>query len=231
MKKKNIIITGANGNLGTAVVKKFLYEGYHVIATVLHQAAIETLDSHAELEVRLVDLSKEAEVTFFIEETLEKHEVIDAALMLAGGFSMGNIEKTSASDLMKMYSLNFETAYNIIRPLFPHMIEKGYGRLVVVGARPALDPDAGKNMIAYALSKSLLIKLAEYLNAASKGKNVTTTVIIPSTIDTPENRKSMPAANFENWVKASQIADLMEVICSEKGSPVREGMIKVYGNL
>jgi NAD(P)-dependent dehydrogenase (short-subunit alcohol dehydrogenase family) len=110
------------------------------------------------------------------------------------------------------------------------MMEKNYGRLVVVGGQPALDAEAGKNMIAYGLSKSLLIKLAEYLNAAAKGKNVTTTVIIPSTIDTPQNRKSMPAAKFDDWVKPAQIADLMEVICSEKGTPIREGIIKVYGN-
>lgn len=197
---------------------------------MLHQTDISAMDAHNELEVRAVDLSKEADVALFIEETLEKHESIEAALMLAGGFSMGNIEKTSTSDLMKMYTLNFETAYNIIRPLFRHMMKKNYGRLVVVGGRPALDTEAGKNMIAYGLSKSLLIKLAEYLNAAAKGKNVTATVIIPSTIDTPQNRKSMAAAKFDDWVKPAQIADLMEVICSEKGIPIREGIIKVYGN-
>ncbi|WP_315819662.1 hypothetical protein [Paraflavitalea speifideaquila] len=66
--------------------------------------------------------------------------------------------------------MNFETAYYLTRPLFQHMLESGYGRIVLVGARPALEPAAGQYMIAYALSKSLLIKLADMLNEAARGK-------------------------------------------------------------
>jgi short-subunit dehydrogenase len=102
--------------------------------------------------------------------------------------------------------------------------------LVFVGGRPALKPEQGKGMIAYALSKSLLFKLAEFLNAEAKGKNVVASVIVPSTIDTAENRKSMPDANPANWVKAEQIAEVLEFICSEEGSIVREPVYKVYNN-
>jgi NAD(P)-dependent dehydrogenase (short-subunit alcohol dehydrogenase family) len=110
------------------------------------------------------------------------------------------------------------------------MMEQGYGRLVFVGARPALVAAQGKGLIAYGLSKSLLFKLAEYLNAEAKGKNVVCSVIVPSTIDTSINRQSMPEANPDNWVKAEQIADVLEFICSDKGMPVREPVYKIYNN-
>src|SRR5439155_6301298 len=116
-------------------------------------------------------------------DVISKYKIIDAAMMLVGGFAMGDIAATSGEDLKKQFTLNFETAYFTARPLFTHMMENNFGKLIFVGARPALDATAGKSMIAYSLSKSLVIKLAEILNAAAKGKNVTATVFVPSTID------------------------------------------------
>jgi len=227
---KNILVTGAAGNLGSAVVQKLLDSDYKVIATVQNEDQLKSLVRHTNLEAHIVNLSDESETDSFIQEIITKYNHIDGALMLVGGFAAGNIEKTSGDDLKKQYSLNFETAYYTSRPLLSHMLNNGYGRLVFVGARPALEASAGKGMIAYALSKSLLFKLAEFINAEAKGKNVTATVVVPSTIDTPINRQSMPDANPDNWVKASQIAALMEMICSETGLPLRETVLKVYNN-
>ena len=227
---KNIIITGANGNLGSAVTEKFLSKEYNVIATVENQEAIHSLHVHPNLHVHAVNLTNEKETAAFIAEAISTYKTIDGALLLVGGFAMGGIDSAAGDDLKKQYSLNFETAYFVARPLFTHMMKKGYGRLVFVGARPALDASAGKNLVAYGLSKSLLFKLAEFLNQAAKGKNVTATVIVPSTIDTPQNRQGMPKANPDDWVKPNQIADIMEIICSETGLPLRESVIKIYGN-
>jgi NAD(P)-dependent dehydrogenase (short-subunit alcohol dehydrogenase family) len=110
------------------------------------------------------------------------------------------------------------------------MLQNNSGRLVFVGARPALQPEDGKKMLAYALSKSLLFRLAEFINAAAKGKNVTASVIVPSTIDTEINRQSMPKADFVQWVQPAQIADTLEFICSDKGLPLRESVYKLYNN-
>lgn len=227
---KNILITGAAGNLGSAVVQKFLDGDYKVIATVQNEDQLKSMVRHANLESHIVNLSDESETDSFIQEIITKCKHIDGALMLVGGFAAGNIEKSGGKDLKKQYSLNFETAYYTSRPLLSHMLNNGYGRLVFVGARPALEAAAGKGLVAYALSKSLLFKLAEFINAEAKGKNVTATVLVPSTIDTSINRQSMPDANPENWVKASQIAALMEMICSDTGLPLRETVLKVYNN-
>ena len=227
---KNIVITGANGNLGSAVVRKFLDEGYKVIA-------VDQMDNHlafakedANFKFKTVDLAKEDVAAGFVQEVIASHQKIDGALLLVGGFAMGGIDKTTGADIDKMINLNFKTAYFLARPIFQHMMNNGSGRLVLVGARPALKPEQGKGVIAYAISKSMLFKLAELLNAEAKGKNVVTGVIAPSTIDTPENRKSMPDANPDNWVKAEQIAETLEFFCSEKSSVLREPIFKVYNN-
>jgi NAD(P)-dependent dehydrogenase (short-subunit alcohol dehydrogenase family) len=102
--------------------------------------------------------------------------------------------------------------------------------LVYIGARPAIEASQGKDLVAYGLSKSLLFKLAEYINAEAKGKNITATVVAPSTLDTPLNRKSMPDTDPSVWVKPSELAEILEFAVSEKSGPMREQIIKVYNN-
>ena len=227
---KTVIITGADGNLGNAVTKAFLDEGYAVIGTVLHDAAKSTIDPHPQLEVTVIDLTDEAATTLFIGSMIEKYKKIDAALLLVGGFAMGDMEATSGKDLKKMYALNFETAYYTARPLFEHMKETSRGRIVFIGSRPALKASDGKSMVAYALSKSLLFTLAEQMNSDARKTNVVTTVVVPSTIDTPVNREAMPGADPSNWVKPEQLADIMKFICGDTADVLRETVLKVYNN-
>jgi NAD(P)-dependent dehydrogenase (short-subunit alcohol dehydrogenase family) len=227
---KTIIITGANGNLGAATVKKMLDEGYKVVAVDHSGSHLGFASSNTNFELKQVDLSDEKGVDVFVREVIEMHGKVDGALLLVGGFAMGDIASTDGEALRKMYSLNFETAYFIARSLFQHMLNNGYGRLVFIGARPALKPEQGKGVMAYSLTKAMLFHLAELLNAEAKGRNVVASVVAPSTIDTPQNRESMPGADPANWVKPEQIAEVLEFICSEKGMPVRESVYKVYNN-
>jgi NAD(P)-dependent dehydrogenase (short-subunit alcohol dehydrogenase family) len=227
---KNIIITGANGNLGTAVTSEFLNKGYRVIATVENEAAKLRVAVQKNLAVEIVNLSNEEDTTRFIKDCIEKYTSIDAALLLVGGFTAGNISATSGSDLRQQFSLNFETAYYCAKPLFTHMINRNQGKIVFIGARPAIVASLGFGLLAYSLSKSLLFKLAEFLNEEARGKNVSVTVVVPSTLDTPLNRKSMPEANPDNWVKPSSVAEILEFVVSEKSDPLREPVLKVYNN-
>ena len=228
---KTIIITGANGNLGTATVKKFLDEGIYRVIAVDHSGThLGFADAHHDFELHSIELTDEAATNDFVTEAISLYGQIDGALLLAGGYGAGNIEATTDADLQKMFNLNFITAYNMIRPLFNHMLQTGYGRIVLMDARPALKASQGKSSLAYALSKSLLFKLAEMLNEEAKGENVVVSVVVPSTIDTPVNRTAMPDANPAKWVKPEQLADIIEFICSDKGFPVREAVYKVYND-
>ena len=228
--QKTILITGANGNLGATTVRRFLDKGYKVIAVDQSGTHLGFAADHDDFELRSVDAGNESVVENFIEEIAELYGRIDGALLLVGGFAMGDITATDGDALRKMYALNFETAWNFARPLFRHMTDIGYGRIVFMGARPALIPEQGKHALAYALSKSLLFNLAQLLNATAKGKNVVASVIAPSTIDTPVNRQSMPDADPSAWVQPAEIAALMDFICSEDGDALREPVYKIYNN-
>ena len=169
---KTVIITGANGNLGTATVKKFLDEGFRVVGVDGGSTHLDFALKNENFDMQTVNLSNEEETATFIQNLISKYGKIDAALLLVGGFAAGGIAETKGEDLKKMFTLNFETAFYTARPLFLHMMQQGDGRLVFVGARPALVAAQGKGLLAYALAKSLLFKFAEYLNAEAKGKNV-----------------------------------------------------------
>jgi len=227
---KTILITGANGNLGVAAVKKFLAAGYKVIGVDQSGTHLGFAADHDNFELKSVDAGDEKAVATFVEEIIELNGRIDGALLLVGGFAMGDVQATGGEELQKMYALNFETAYFFARPLFGHMLGNGYGRLVFMGARPALQPEQGAALLAYTLSKSLLFELAQLLNATAKGKNVVVSVVAPSVIDTPVNRQSIPGADPAAWVKPGDIADLLEFICSEKGDTIREPVYKIYNN-
>lgn len=227
---KNIIITGANGQLGMAVVKKFLATGHQVIAVDRSGKVPGYLTSKDLYTAYKINLDKEEEVTAFSQQAIKKYGKIEGALLLAGGFAMGGINDADGDALKKMFAMNFDTAYHLSRQLFQHMLQNGYGRIVFIGSRPALNATEGKSKLGYALSKSLLFKLAELLNAEAKGKNVVAAVIAPSTIDTVPNREAMPDANFDAWVKPEQIAEVLDFICSEKGLPARESVYKLYNN-
>jgi NAD(P)-dependent dehydrogenase (short-subunit alcohol dehydrogenase family) len=227
---KTVIITGGNGNLGTAVTKEFLEKNYRVVATVPEEKLKSEFQPHPNLEVSVVNLMHEQDTAAFVQMNIQKYKSIDAALLLVGGFAMGDLAVTSGDDLRKQIALNFETAYYMTRPLFDHMMANKKGRIVFIGARPALNPAQGKNLVAYALSKSLLFKLAEILNESARGTNLTVSVITPSTLDTPLNRKSMPDTNPDIWVKPAEIAEILEFLVSDKSAALRETVLKVYNN-
>ncbi|MDX9905660.1 MAG: SDR family NAD(P)-dependent oxidoreductase [Bacteroidales bacterium] len=223
-----ILITGANGSLGLAVVNRLLDDGNRIIA-VTGKSAAGTLPHDKNLVIKELDLMDEKQAEDFVRSALKDDSGLDAAVLLAGGFAMGKLTETSKADLDKMVNLNFYTAYNMVRPLLKHFLERGKGgQFILVGSRPGLNAADGKDFFAYSLSKAMVFKLAEHINAAGKEKGVTATVIVPSTIDTEANRKAMPGADFSKWVPAEKIADAISFSLSETGKMIRESVIKIY---
>jgi NAD(P)-dependent dehydrogenase (short-subunit alcohol dehydrogenase family) len=224
---KNVLITGASGNLGKAAVEQFLTAGYSVIAAVSPgaKAGFEVKENAIPYEANLTD---EKSVQELIAKIISNHKTIDVAILTVGGFAGGSIATTDGAMLQKMMEINFHTAYFVARPVFFQMLSQSSGRIILIGSRPGLVAHDGKNAIAYALSKSLVFKLAELLNAEAKGKNVVTSVIVPGTIDTSANRKDMPTADFSSWVTASEIAKTMLYLASEDARSLREPVLKMY---
>ena len=227
---KTAIVTGASGNMGHAVVKKFIDQGFKVIGTVIPNDPVAMDFPADKFEKIVVDLMNEGAAQQFIDTILSTHKTIDAAVLTVGGFATGKITETKTSDILKQYKLNFETAYNVARPIFTQMLKQNSGRIFLIGSKPGLDHRNGKGMVAYGLAKSLIFRLAELMNDESKGTDIVTSVIVPSTIDTPQNRQSMPDAKFDNWVKPEAIADIIYFHCSPEASALREPVIKIYNN-
>jgi NAD(P)-dependent dehydrogenase (short-subunit alcohol dehydrogenase family) len=227
---KTVIVTGASGNMGRVIVQKFLFEGYHVIGTVPQHDSNPIDILHAHFEKREVDLLNERDTTGFVSSIIEKHGSIDAVVLTVGGFETGYIADTDMPAIMKQVELNFSTAYHVARPVFQQMLQQGHGRIFMTGSRPGLHSFYGNGMVAYSLGKSLLFRLADLMNDEAKGKGVVTSIIVPSTIDTPQNRLSMPEADPSNWVTPEEIANIIYYHCSDEAKSLRETVIKVYGN-
>lgn len=225
---KTIIVTGATGNMGQAVVKKFIDEGCFVIGTVFHNDTTAINFPADKFEKIVVDLEDENESGKFVETVISKYKNIDVAVLTVGGFVTGSIADTKISDIEKQFKLNFVTAYNVARPVFVQMMKQNNGRIFIIGSKPGLDARNSKGMVAYGLSKSLIFRLAELMNAEAKGKNVVANVAVPGTIDTSSNRKAMPDADFDNWVKPESIADVIYWHCTDEATVLRETVLKIY---
>lgn len=227
---QTIIVTGASGNLGQAVVKKFLDEGYRVIGTVIPNDPVPFNISNENFKKLVVDLGNENEAEECIKNIVSEYGSVEAAVLTVGGFAMGSIKDTTTNDVRKQFKLNFETAYNVARPVFTQMMQQQNGRIFLIGARTGIDMKNSKGMVAYGLAKSLIFRLAELMNEEAKGTNVVTAVVAPSTIDTPQNRQSMPKADPGKWVRPEEIAGIIYFYCREESSVIREPIIKVYHN-
>lgn len=224
---KTVLISGAAGNLGQTVVRRFAAEGYRVLALVSPGKTLGyTVDGV--VHVYDVDLTREAVVQSCLAMLVQEHGRIDAALLLAGGFAMGDLHATDGTALMTMFQVNFYTAYHLVRAVYAHFDQHSGGRFVLVGARPGLDAQAGQQMVAYGLSKSLVFQLADYVNATGNARNITAAVVVPGTLDTPANRKAMPQADFSQWVSTDDVASGMLYLCSAAGQALREPVLKLY---
>lgn len=223
---RNIIITGAAGALGTAVVEKFKREGYHVIALLRpgqDEVSEEADDSYE------VDVTDESAVLEFVREFQMQYNDLDAIAMIVGGFAMGNIESTSQKDLLSMFQLNFFSAFHLVQGFLPILKKQQKGTFLFVGARPALELSGAKESVAYSLSKKMVISLSEILAEEVKDTQIRTHVFVPSIIDTAGNRAAMPDADFSKWVNPNDIAEAMHY--SVNTPALRNMTFKLYGGV
>ena len=226
-----LFITGASGGLGHVVTQTLLNEGHLVIATRQYSDNPQNL-IHGFSDLLFTyetDLSDEAQVQTLIQRVISKHGPIDAAILLAGGYTGGSLAETNGELIDRMMTLNFKTAYYVIQPLFAHMrSQPNGGRFVLIGARQALNAQLGRQVVGYTLSKSLLFELSNLINASGEEHDIVSTVIAPSVIDTAANRQAMPNADFTAWVNPQTIADTIAFVVSGAGLALREPILKVY---
>jgi NAD(P)-dependent dehydrogenase (short-subunit alcohol dehydrogenase family) len=226
MHGKVVVITGALGALGKVVTATALARGARV-AGVDH-AKSEVADTPERMELGGVDLSDAAQAKQAVDAVAAHFGRLDALLNIAGAFSFETIAEGDPKTWQRLYAINVLTALNASRAAIPHLATSGAGRIVNIGAIGALQASSG--MGPYAASKAGVHRLTEALAAELKGK-VTVNAVLPSTIDTPANRASMPKADFAKWVTADELANVILFLASDEASAVTGALLPVSGRV
>lgn len=223
---RNIVITGAAGTLGAAVVEKFKREGYHVIALVRPEANEQSEEADVTYDV---DVTDEQSVADFVKEYEEQFGDLEAIALIVGGYASGNVEATTQQDLSRMIQLNFFSAFTLAKAFLPLLKKQQRGTFLFVGARPALEPAGAKSAVAYSLSKQLVCSFSEIIAEEVKGTAIRTHVFVPSILDSPSNQLAMPEADFSKWVTPAEIAAAMHYAVN---TPELHNMtFKLYGEV
>ena len=226
MDGKVIVVTGASGALGRIVADVALARGARV-AGVDH-APSQIPATASRIELGGVDLTDPAQAQKAIDAVAAHFGRIDALVNIAGGFAYETVAEGDPKTWQRMYALNVLTALNASRSTISHLIASGSGRIINVGAMGALQ--AGAGMGAYAASKAGVHRLTEALAVEWKGK-ITVNAVLPSTIDTPANRASMPKSDFGKWVRPEELADVILFLVSDAASAVTGALLPVSGRV
>jgi NAD(P)-dependent dehydrogenase (short-subunit alcohol dehydrogenase family) len=226
MNGRVIVVTGAMGALGKVVVQAALDRGARVVAVDF--AAPALANSPNLLHLGHVDLTKASQAVTAVNAGAAHFGAIDALVNVAGGFVFETITDGNEQSWQRMFELNALTALNASRAAIPHLVKSDAGRIVNVGAMGALQ--AGSGMGPYAASKAAVHRLTEALAAELKGK-VTVNAVLPSTIDTPANRASMPNADFARWVAPGELAHVILFLASREASAVTGALLPVAGRV
>ena len=226
MKGKVVLITGANGGLGVHVTQAFLDAGATVIGTSrdIQQSTFVSPGFTA----MPADISTREGVADLVDQTIARFNRIDVVAHTVGGFAGGqSIADTDDATFQRMFDLNLNSAFYLLRAALPAMRKTGDGRIIAIGSRAAVDPGPGVG--AYSASKAALVSLIRTVAAENKDAGITANVILPGTMDTPANRKMMPNADVRKWVQPANVATLILWLAGDAGADVNGAVIPVYG--
>lgn len=218
---KVVVVTGAAGALGSACAEHFAGAG----ARLALLDVIEIPGRHFTRQCDLTDAGACREVTAQIEAEVGP---IDVLCNIAGGFAMGEaVHETSDETWDFLMGLNARSVLNMARAVVPGMLARQRGKIVNIGA--GAGQHAAAQMGAYSASKSVVIRLTEAMAGELKAKGINVNCILPSVIDTPANRKSMPDADFDTWVTPTDMARVIAFLASNDAAPIHGAALPVSG--
>jgi NAD(P)-dependent dehydrogenase (short-subunit alcohol dehydrogenase family) len=220
-----VLITGASGNLGRAVAAAFERQGAS-LALLGHRAPPGS-GAAGPFHVA-ADLRDAVQVQAAVDEVVRRLGRIDVLCNLAGGFRMGEaVHETSDATWDFLLDLNARSIVHTARAVVPHMLAAGQGCIVNVGAAGAAK--GGATMGAYAASKSAVARLTESMAAELRERGIRVNCVLPTTLDTPENRAAMPQADPSRWVAPADLASVIVFLASDAARAVQGASIPVSG--
>jgi NAD(P)-dependent dehydrogenase (short-subunit alcohol dehydrogenase family) len=221
----SVLVTGAAGGLGGAVVRRLQADGWRVVAPVLGEP------HHLDPSVLAVqaDLTDESAVAGAVAVgAADPDRPLRAVVNLVGGFAAGGrVHETPVADFEAQLRLNLRPTYVVTAAALPHLIAAGGGSVVCVGSRAGVKPFAGA--AGYITAKAALLTLVDVLAVEYREDNIRANAVLPSVIDTPANRAAQPDADFGRWVSGGQIADVIAFLCSDASTATSGAHIPVYG--
>jgi NAD(P)-dependent dehydrogenase (short-subunit alcohol dehydrogenase family) len=227
MKDKVIAVTGGFGVLGRAVAQEALAAGARV-AVIGRGPAPADLPQGA-IAIDHVDLGDADAARRAFDDIAARCNGLDALVNAAGGFRWETIEAGSVETWDRMYEINVRTSLIASKSALPHLLARGAGRIVNVGAASAAQAAAG--MGAYAASKSGVARLTEAMAEEFKDRGITVNAVLPSILDTPVNRADMPQADFSKWVDPQVLARVILFLLSPDAAAINGALIPVKGRV
>lgn len=223
-----IIVTGAAGNVGAALALLLAERGTRVVAVDRNEAALRArLGDRAALVLPAQDLAEPAECERLIAATTQALGRIDGLAHTVGGFAAAPLDKSDPAFWDRMQRMNLLTTLGMVRAALPPMRAAGRGSIVAIGAGAAQRAPAG--LAAYGASKAAVLRLIESTAEEGKASGVRANAVLPSVIDTPQNRAAMPGADPSAWVTPRQVAEVIAFLLSDAASGVTGAAIPISG--
>jgi NAD(P)-dependent dehydrogenase (short-subunit alcohol dehydrogenase family) len=230
MQNQQVLITGGTGGLGRGVVPLVLAQGAKVTVPYVSEASLKELQQvlpQGDFE-RIAFVKVNLQDEEMVKELILKLGRVDVLIHLVGGFSMGSVEDYSFADWKQDFDLNLHTTFLVCKYCLKKMRQWGYGRIITVGSRGAVQPAA--QLGAYCASKAGVVALTQVIAEETKNTNITANCVLPSVIDTPANREAMGSDNAESWVSPSSLGEVICFLASAAAKDLRGAAIPVYGN-
>ena len=227
---RTVMITGAAGHLGRAVAAAFAAQGARLGLDDLRRDALQRAYGGEDERRRFVavDLLDAAALGVAVDGVVAQWRRIDVLCNIAGGFRMGEpVHATSDADWNFLFDINARTLLHASRAVVPRMLEAGGGRIVNVGAWAAQHGAAGKG--AYVASKSAVIRLTESMALELREHGINVNCVLPTIIDTPDNRAAMPGADPARWVAPADLASVIVFLASDAARAVHGAALPVSG--
>jgi NAD(P)-dependent dehydrogenase (short-subunit alcohol dehydrogenase family) len=227
---RTVVVTGAAGNLGRAVAKAFAALGANLVLVDLKREALEAVYGveNAQRLFAATNLLDQNQVNQTVAAAMQRFGRIDVLCNLAGGFRMGeSVHDSTDQNWDFLFNLNNRTLLHTTRAIVPHMLQAGGGKIINVGAFAAQKGQAQMGL--YTASKSVVIRLTESMAAELRTKNINVNCVLPTVLDTPENRAAMPDANPANWVTPEALADVIVFLASDAARAVHGAALPVTG--
>jgi NAD(P)-dependent dehydrogenase (short-subunit alcohol dehydrogenase family) len=223
------IVTGGTGGLGVAVVKRLLDDGWRAVVPWVVESELDRVERREGLELVQADLFELDSVHSVVSlGAADADAPLRGVVNLVGGFAVGGrVHETPVEEFERQFRLNLRATYLAVSTALPHLLAAGGGSIVCVGTRAAVQPFSGA--AGYIASKAAVIAFAQAVAVEYKHDRVRCNAILPSVIDTPANRASMPDADFDRWVKPTEIAGVIAHLLSSDSSPTSGAAIPVYG--